>query len=60
MVSGMPAMSDDAKKERLARSLPVGRLGTPTDIANLVLFLASEESGFCTGQEFVIDGGTFR
>lgn len=60
MVSGMPAMSDDAKRERLARSLPVGRLGTPTDIANLVLFLASEESGFCTGQEFVIDGGTFR
>jgi len=60
MVSGMPAMNDDAKRERLAKSLPVGRLGTPTDIANLVLFLASEESGFCTGQEFVIDGGTFR
>ena len=60
MVSGMPAMSDDARKARLAASLPVGRLGTPRDIAEMVLFLASDASGFCTGQEFVVDGGTFR
>jgi len=60
MISGMPMMSDDERRERAARSLPVGRLGTPRDIANMVLFLASDESGFCTGQEFVVDGGAFR
>lgn len=58
MISTM--MSDDTRRERAARALPVGRLGTPRDIANLALFLASEESGFCSGQEFVIDGGAYR
>ena len=36
---------------------PIGRLGTPDDIANGVLFLASDASGFMTGSELVIDGG---
>jgi NAD(P)-dependent dehydrogenase (short-subunit alcohol dehydrogenase family) len=34
-----------------------GRLGTVEDITNLVLFLASDESAYCTGAEFLIDGG---
>jgi len=38
-------------------SLPLGRMGTPEDIAALALFLASEESGFCTGSSFTADGG---
>jgi 3alpha(or 20beta)-hydroxysteroid dehydrogenase len=37
--------------------LPVKRLGTPDDVASLVLFLASDESSYCTGAEFVVDGG---
>jgi 3alpha(or 20beta)-hydroxysteroid dehydrogenase len=37
--------------------LPVKRLGTPDDVAHLVLFLASDESAYCTGAEFVVDGG---
>ncbi len=37
--------------------LPIKRLGTPADIAPMVVFLASDESGYCTGAEFVIDGG---
>jgi NAD(P)-dependent dehydrogenase (short-subunit alcohol dehydrogenase family) len=36
---------------------PVGRVGTPEDIAAMVLFLCSSDSGFVTGQNFVVDGG---
>jgi 3alpha(or 20beta)-hydroxysteroid dehydrogenase len=39
------------------RSLPAQRVGRPDDVASLALFLASDESSFCTGAEFVIDGG---
>lgn len=36
---------------------PVGRVGHPLDIANMVLYLCSDQAGFITGQDFVIDGG---
>jgi len=36
---------------------PIGRLGTPEDIASGIIFLASEESSFVTGSELIIDGG---
>lgn len=36
---------------------PVGRIGQPEDVAPLSVFLASDESRFCTGSEFVVDGG---
>jgi 2-hydroxycyclohexanecarboxyl-CoA dehydrogenase len=35
----------------------LGRVGTPEEVANLVLFLASDEAGFITGQNYIIDGG---
>lgn len=38
--------------------IPLGRPGRPEDVASFVVFLASEESSYATGSEFVIDGGT--
>ena len=37
--------------------IPLGRMGRPTDVAALFVFLASEEASFFTGQDFVLDGG---
>jgi len=43
--------------ERRAAAIPVGRIGTPEDMAQVVLFLASDRAGFVNGQEIIVDGG---
>ena len=43
--------------DSMERSIPVGRLGTPFDIARAVLFLADADSSFITGQSLIVDGG---
>ena len=45
------------KRESSAKRHPLGRIGKPEDIANAILFLLSEESGWITGQVLGIDGG---
>ncbi|KAL8592797.1 putative diacetyl reductase [(R)-acetoin forming] 2 [Nucella lapillus] len=47
---------EEAMKDFISRQ-KLGRLSTPDEIAHLVVYLASDESAFVTGQEFVIDGG---
>ena len=47
----------DIKQEVLAKKIPLGRYGESSDIANLVLFLASDESSFITGVQYRVDGG---
>jgi 3-oxoacyl-[acyl-carrier protein] reductase len=52
-------LGDEAQAEFLAR-IPLGRLGTPRDVANLALFLASSLSDYITGQVICVDGGLTR
>lgn len=47
----------DEALAKLGRQIPIGRVGTPREVANAILFLASDESSFITGAELVIDGG---
>lgn len=47
----------DEKREQVIKTITLGRIGTPLDIANCVLFLASDMSQYITGQIFGVDGG---
>ena len=44
---------------KVVAGFPLGRLGTPEDVANMVAFLASDESSFITGQSINVNGGAF-
>jgi len=52
-----PLMADEQARQRAATMHPIGRMGTPEDIASLALYLASDESSWVTGSVFTIDGG---
>ena len=46
--------------ERLSKTQPIGRMGTPEEIAHLALFLCSDEASFITGCDYPIDGGALK
>lgn len=48
---------DDSLKEEMLKQIPLSRLGRPEDIASFVTFLATDESGYMTGQTLHVDGG---
>jgi NAD(P)-dependent dehydrogenase (short-subunit alcohol dehydrogenase family) len=52
------ALWEGPGEERIARNIPLRRLGLPDDVATAALFLASEASSWVTGQTFIVDGGT--
>ncbi|MBS1265492.1 MAG: 3-oxoacyl-[acyl-carrier-protein] reductase FabG [Acidimicrobiaceae bacterium] len=51
------ALWDEGRGDQVAQAYPLKRLGEPEDIANAALYLASEASGWMTGQALVVDGG---
>jgi 3-oxoacyl-[acyl-carrier protein] reductase len=55
--TAMTEVLDAAMHERLLAAIPAGRMGTPEDVASCVVFLASEESAYVTGQTLHVNGG---
>jgi 3-oxoacyl-[acyl-carrier protein] reductase len=50
---------DDNRKDRIISSIPANRIGTPKDLSSAVIFLASQESSYITGQTIHINGGLY-
>ncbi len=57
--TSMTAVLSDEFKQNAVKMIPLGRVGTPEDIANSVAFLASEEAGFITGHVLNVNGGMY-
>jgi 3(or 17)beta-hydroxysteroid dehydrogenase len=59
MVNGILAQvpQSEGARARITRDIPMGRFGTPDEVAAMCVYLLSDESRFVTGAEFVIDGG---
>ncbi|MEL6535908.1 MAG: glucose 1-dehydrogenase [Bacteroidota bacterium] len=55
--TGLPGSDVQAYKEEVTQAIPLGRVGTAEEVANAVLFLASEESRYITGIDLPVDGG---
>ncbi|ADW68420.1 SDR family NAD(P)-dependent oxidoreductase [Granulicella tundricola] len=53
-------LEDKPKLNALLNNIPLGRLGTPEDVASLVAFLASDEAAYVTGSTYFVDGGLIR
>lgn len=52
-----PALNDPATREKIFRGIPLGRVGTPEEIAGPILFLCTPHAGFITGEIFNVNGG---
>ena len=58
LTPAMEALGDEAELKEMAECIPMGHLGAPEDIAHTMLFLASDEASYITGQTIVVDGGS--
>ncbi|MCL4125102.1 UNVERIFIED_CONTAM: hypothetical protein GTU68_015373 [Idotea baltica] len=57
MTTDQRMFTDSDVRERAERNIPLQRMGQPADIANMALFLASDDSDYCSGQAYIVDGG---
>ena len=55
--TSMTEVLKEEVKEEIAKNIPLKRMGTSKDVANVVKFLASEDSSYVTGQVLHVDGG---
>jgi glucose 1-dehydrogenase len=53
-------MADKTQLDALLANIPLGRMGTPDEVAGLALFLASDDGAYVTGSTYIIDGGLIR
>jgi len=59
IATDMTKVLPDAVKEKILASVPLGRMGTPEDVAAAVKFLASEDASYITGQVLAVNGGMY-
>jgi len=57
---GLPGMTPEELATVITKTIPLGRRGTPEEMAKAMLFLASDDSTYCLGSELLVDGGLPR
>ncbi len=57
MTADMRSFTDPEVRKQVERTVPLRRMGKASDIAKLALFLASDDSDYCSGQAYIVDGG---
>jgi 3-oxoacyl-[acyl-carrier protein] reductase len=59
IITDMTSAMTEEQREKVLEEIPLSRLGTPDDVAGVVLFLASNEAGYITGQVIGVNGGLY-
>jgi len=58
MTQAMGLLADEDELKEMASLIPIGKIGVPEDIAYTMLFLASDQASYITGQTIIVDGGS--